>query len=177
MMAAVARLLVVLALCAMASACVSVSELVGPGVADDGSLNGAASETVTVGITHAELGFNPIKNFGFWRHSFAVVRSLESNSGFIAFQAKAGVFSNDAWTMTVWADAPSLDAFIASETHARAIANGYGALRRAEFLRVSLPREQVPKTMDELQALLVASRELPNTASRRYRLLDLSTGY
>ena len=177
MMKVISRLFAVLALCAMASACVSVSELAGPGVTDDGSLNGTATDTVTVGITHAELGLNPIKNFGFWRHSFAVVRSLESNSGFIAFQAKAGVFSNDAWTMTVWADAPSLDAFIASETHARAIANGYGALRRAEFLRVSLPREQVPKTMGELQALLAASRELPNTADRRYRDLDLSNRY
>ena len=171
MMDAISRLLAVLALCAMSSACVSVSELAGPEVADDGSLNGAATDTVTVGITHAELGLNPIKNFGFWRHSFAVVRSLESNAGFIAFQAKAGVFSNDAWTMTVWADAPSLDAFIASETHTRAIASGYGALQRAEFLRVNLPRDQVPKTMDELQALLVASRELPNTADRRYRVL------
>ena len=173
----ISRLLAVLALCALSSACVSVSELAGPGVTDDGSLNGTATDTVTVGITHAELGLNPIKNFGFWRHSFAVVRSLESNSGFIAFQLKAGFLSNEAWTMTVWEDAPSLDAFMASETHARAIANGYGALRRAEFLRVSLPKEQVPKTMDELQALLVASRELPNTADRRYRDLDLSNRY
>ena len=171
MMKVISRLFAVLVLCAISSACVSVSELAGPGVTDDGSLNGAATDTVTVGITHAELGLNPIKNFSFWRHSFAVVRSLESNAGFIAFQTKAGVFSNEAWTMTVWADAPSLDAFIASETHTRAIANGYSALQRAEFLRINLPREQVPKTMDELQALLVASRELPNTADRRYRVL------
>ena len=173
----ISRLLLLLALSSVLSACVSVGELNGPGVGDDGSLHGEASETVMVGVTHAELGLNPIKNFSFWRHSFAVVSSLEDNSGFIAFQAKAGVFSGDAWTMTVWADEPSLNAFIASETHTKAIASGYGALQAAEFLRISLPKDQVPKDMDELQALLAASRELPNVEGRRYRRLDLSNSY
>ena len=102
--------------------------------------------TVYVGLTHAVLRDDRRSRALFWDYVERVEDSLPQNEGFLGFSKRVTVFGNDAWTMTVWTDEASMNAFVRSDAHAGAIRNAYGALESAHFARVEIPAEDAPLT-------------------------------
>ena len=130
---------------------------------------GAATEndTVLVVLTHAELAEGTEDASTFWSNVSAVADSLDGRPGFVGYRLRRELFGRNSWTMTVWADAASLDAFVQGDIHQTAIREGWPALARARFARVTLPRSEIPISWEQVEALLDATgREYVNNQHR-----------
>jgi heme-degrading monooxygenase HmoA len=121
----------------------------GPGYSrSEGVTLPGAGETVVVAVTHAVVDNS--KRGPFDEGTRRVDESLSSLDGFIGRSLRIHLFGNEAWTMTVWRDEESLDAFVASTTHRRAIRDGMPALKSARFLRFRIPTREVPPSWGDV---------------------------
>lgn len=109
----------------------------------------ASGDTVIVAITEARLGDDAAQRRAFWTHVERVEATLEGRPGFLGFSKRTEVFGDLSWTMTAWADEASLDAFVRSETHQTAIAEAYGGLEGARFVRFTMSRAALPPPWSE----------------------------
>ncbi len=105
-------------------------------------------DTVVVGVTHAVL--DPDNRRAFDEHTRRVVRSLPELDGYIGHSLRTRVLGHEVWTMTVWKDDASLNAFVRASTHRTAIREGLSGVRQAQFLRMEIPVDQVPPTWDDI---------------------------
>lgn len=139
------------ALVPLVSACVVATPFRGPGVeamARDGE------RPVLVALTMVELGPDRAARARFWDHVWRVTASLEDRPGFIGHSVRREVFGRRAWTMTVWRDEASLEAFVTGDEHRAAISEGYAAVTRTAFWRRALPGAEVPLSWPAAEALL-----------------------
>lgn len=109
-------------------------------------------ETVTVGITHAVLDGKTRAAFDDYTNR--TIASLPKNDGFIGHSARTRLFGNEVWTMTAWRNEAALEAFSVSPTHLAAIREGLSAVNQAQFLRMQVPKDQVPPSWDDVLARL-----------------------
>jgi heme-degrading monooxygenase HmoA len=130
------------------SACSVSTPFEGPGEAV------ATGQTVYVGLTYAVLQSGQEPRSLFFDYVEQVEESLPRNPGFLGFSKRVKLFGNEAWTMTVWNSEESLDAFVRSETHLRAIRNAFGALESSRFARVEVSAEAAPLSWSEALRVL-----------------------
>ena len=113
-------------------------------------------QTVVVALTHAVVG-DSRRNFD--RGVEGVVDSLESQPGLIGYSLRRELLGNEAWTLTVWRDEASLDAFVRSPAHRQAIQNGMGDITTASFRRIELPAAKIPIDWESALEYLAAPQK------------------
>lgn len=106
------------------------------------------SKTVMIGITHAIVDGKNRKQFD--KHTRLVIKSLPQHDGYVGHRVRTRIFGNEVWTMTVWQDERSLDAFVRAPIHREAIKQGLGGVKSAQFLRFEYPAADVPPSWDEV---------------------------
>lgn len=109
-------------------------------------------DTVTVGLTNATLDGSRRRAFD--DYTQRVVASLPGTPGYIGHSIRTRVLGNEVWTMTVWKDEASLDAFVRSPTHREAIRLGMPAVASAKFHRYTIPVGEVPPSWSDVMAVL-----------------------
>ena len=98
-------------------------------------------QTVIVALTHAVLG-DSRRHFD--QGVDRVVASLDQQPGLIGYSLRKELFGNEAWTLTVWRDTASLEAFVRSGAHRQAMQTGSAELAAASFRRVEVPAAEIP---------------------------------
>lgn len=126
----------------------------GPGYDSRAGKVVAPGETLYMAVTHAKLGPSFWDNIKFVRLSARVVNELDNNPGFVGYSLDGSLLEGDLYTMTVWQDEESLDAFVKSPVHAQAMREGWGALADASFVRIPVKHEAVPMAWDDAKVLL-----------------------
>ena len=116
-------------------------------------------ETVYVGLTLAVLKNDRKLQSVFWSNVRKVEASLYQRKGFIGYSKRTRLLGNRAWTMTVWTDEASLEDFVQSDVHQRAIRESMGALESAAFARIEIKPEEIPISWDRAIALLEKQNE------------------
>ena len=125
--------------------------------ADAPSATANETETVVVGLTHAVYKRDWKSRRTFWRHVASVEASLSGQSGFVGSSIRRQLFGNSAWTMTVWTDEASLNAFVNSPVHQSAIRSAWHTLEDANFSRLEIPRDQIPLDWSKAIDLVAAT--------------------
>ena len=115
-------------------------------------------QVVVVAITHAVIKEDAHARARFFDHVATVEESLPANEGFIGFSKRRRVLGNEAWTMTVWTDEDSLNAFMHSPAHLAAIRTTGEVLEAAHFGRVSVRADALPLTWEQGLEILQNSR-------------------
>ena len=103
---------------------------------------------VVVGITHVLLGDDEEKNELFWEKADSVIASLSNQQGYLGHRIRKKLFSNEAWTMTVWKNSSSLNEFVRSDIHSGAIRDGLSAVKQARSVRFTALRFDIPLSWD-----------------------------
>lgn len=118
-----------------------------------------SSDAVIVAITEATLGDDAAQRRAFWANVERVDASLPTRDGFLGVSKRTELFGDRVWTMTVWEDEASLDAFVRSDVHQTAIAEAYGGLDGARFVRFEVTLGAVPVAWsDAIERLTTSGR-------------------
>ncbi len=126
------------------SGCEIATPFRGPGYDAKTGVRNEHARTLLVAVTKAELHDERSLRTRFWNHVDKVEKSLEGRPGFIGFSKRQELFGDQAWTMTVWTDEASLDAFVGSSDHQAAMAEASYLLKSARFVRFQIDRSEVP---------------------------------
>lgn len=144
----------ILLMATLTTSCVVSTSFSGPGYDSKKGTVISSSDTVVVGLTHAVLGNDSKKNALFWKNIKRVVASLPSQPGFIGYRLRREIGGKNAWTMTVWQDEASLQHFVASEVHQRAIREGFGALAGNRLAHITVDKKEIPLSWDRAEEIL-----------------------
>ncbi len=158
--------LILLILLVNLSACKVSTPLTAPAGDPSGTWEGEGG--VTIGLTLAITGKDRAQNKVFWHHVKTVQQSLAdgNHTGLIGFSIRREIFGHRAWTMTVWKDGESLDAFVMSEVHQKAMEGGSEALTGSSFARIIYPGDRLPLSWEEAEGLLEREGRHYGTAHR-----------
>lgn len=126
------------------TSCALATPFSGPGRTPDGG-------PVFVAVTNAVL--HPDKRRAFDEHTRRVIASLPAHDGYLGHSVRGRVMGHEVWTITVWRDEESLDAFVESPVHRTAIREGLGGVRTAKFLRFEWPGDRPPSWAEILRRL------------------------
>lgn len=107
-------------------------------------LNLSEDRPVVLVVSEANIQGNPWTQILFWKNTSAVNRDLDNNKGFLGGSIRRQLFGSRAWTMTVWLDEDSLENFIYSPVHDKAIQESKSALKRTNFYRREILWKEVP---------------------------------
>ncbi|MEL6607194.1 MAG: hypothetical protein AAFP88_03020 [Bacteroidota bacterium] len=115
-------------------------------------------DLVVVGLTKAVRGKDARKNRLFWNNTKAVIDSLKrgEHPGLLGHAVRVEILGKASWTMTVWKDEESLNNFVRSPIHQKAIREGFAALQDANFARVKRALKDIPLSWAEVEAILTA---------------------
>ncbi len=139
--------------CVAGAGCAVSSPFRGPGVSRwSGRLNLDPEQSVVVAWTQARL--DPDRRKSFDQATHRVFRELGSQPGLLGYSVRTRIGAAEVWTMTVWMDEASLDAFLASKLHRSAIRDGRGSLVGGRTLRRSFPAAKVPLPWAMAEGLL-----------------------
>jgi len=101
----------------------------------------------------ALLSFLPLKSF--WRlPAFAlgtarVIKQLSTAQGLIAYSLLARPMTNNFWTLSVWEDGASLEAFIQHPPHVRLMTSLTPHMRKTKFVRWTVKGSELPLAWDD----------------------------
>lgn len=112
---------------------------------------------VVVSVTHIVLKNDSQARARFWEAERLVDSSLRGQPGLIGYTKRLEVFGDEAWTMSVWADPESVNAFMRSAAHRTAMARAQDSYVDARFVRASIPGHRFPLPWDEVLTLLERS--------------------
>ncbi|MFM9957673.1 MAG: antibiotic biosynthesis monooxygenase family protein [Phycisphaerales bacterium] len=122
----------------------------GKGLRRQGGVGSEVTEKpVVFGVTN--VIFDRRKRSVFLEHTQRVRDSLPEQPGYLASALRIVLMGNEAWTMTAWDDATSLDAMVASPIHREAVRQGMPAVVRARFLRFQWPPGGEPPSWREIR--------------------------
>ena len=115
-------------------------------------------DLVVVGLTKAVRGKDARKNKLFWDNTMAVIDSLKrgEHPGLLGHAVRVEILGKASWTMTVWKDEESLNNFVRSPIHQKAIREGFAALKDAKFARVKRAVKDIPLSWTEVETILTA---------------------
>jgi heme-degrading monooxygenase HmoA len=118
------------------------------------------NQKVILVITHAKL--DKTKNTSlFWRNVDTVKKDILEKPGFIGFSIRRKLFGDEVWTMSAWEDETSLENFIYTHSHEKAIEQSSDTLELNHSVRIELPRKMIPIPWEE------AERELEKKISKK----------
>lgn len=109
---------------------------------------------VTVALTEVDISGSYSVKSVFWDRVGSVRSSLESNPGFLGGSIRREIFGSRAWTMTIWKDEQSLENFVESREHERAMKEGGPAVRKAKFYRGKKMWKEIPLSWDIAEQLI-----------------------
>jgi quinol monooxygenase YgiN len=89
---------------------------------------------------------------GFLRDTLAIRQQLGATSGLIGYSLDAELARRTFWTFSVWADQASLDAFAATDPHARIIRRLRPLMAPTRFSTTRLTGANIPTTWVERKA-------------------------
>lgn len=115
---------------------------------------GVCKGSAVVSVTEARVRPDAESRAVFWRNVWAVADSLPSQSGLIGYSVRREPLGDTAWTMTLWADEPSLLGFMYSGRHKTAMAEANGATASMRFARFTRDCTLGPPSWDEALARL-----------------------
>jgi heme-degrading monooxygenase HmoA len=107
------------------------------------------NQKIILSITEAHTSGSIFDRFTFWRRVSDVRNDLDNNQGYLGGAIRREIFGSKAWTMTAWVDEQSLEDFVLSREHDRAIKEGSKALAKANFYRKEMEWRQVPLSWEE----------------------------
>ena len=134
--------------------CAIATPFEGPGFDREKGVTLEGPDRVVVAITKAVLQGDSSERSGFWTNVRRVEASLESRQGLIGYSLRRQLFGSTAWTMTVWIDEASLDAFVGSSVHQTAIEQSLPALSQTGFARFEMERDDIPLPWDRAVEIL-----------------------
>lgn len=105
-------------------------------------------ERVLVAVTHAELGLG--HRLAFFSASRGVLDGLDGQRGLVGYSVRSRIFAQEVWTVTIWSDEASLQAFVRSPAHMQAMRAGQPALRTMQYHRFELPVSELPLGWDRV---------------------------
>ena len=140
----------------------------GPGTSPD--------DPVVVGLTYVVVGKDKKRAKTFWSHVWNVKEAMQDQPGFLGAAVRRKVFGKEAWTLSVWEDDQSVDAFVGSSYHRKAMKEGWPALTTARFARIQVTRSEIPISWKRAEQILAergrayvdrrkGKRAYPNTKS------------
>ena len=132
-----------LALCFI-SGCDVATPFRGSGYQSEAGVTIGEGDELIVAITNAELSEDDQLRSVFWGYVKKVERSLDGRSGFVGYSKRAELLGSEVWTMTVWTDKASLEAFVRSDEHQAAIREALPALSSVRFARFEVGRAEIP---------------------------------
>jgi len=109
---------------------------------------------VVVALTEVETKGSIFEQITFWKRVSSVRSSLEDNQGYLGGSIRRQLFGNRAWTMTVWENEDSLENFVDSREHERAMKEGAPAVEANRFYRIRKPWKDVPIKWEEVETLI-----------------------
>jgi hypothetical protein len=115
---------------------------------------GALGDQAIAVVTHAVLVDDPGLRRLFWRHTEAVDAALPAQPGYLGHSKRTTLGGGEAWTLTVWSDRRTLEAFVETTVHVTAINEAMKALVRARFARFPVAADEVPPSWRRALAAL-----------------------
>lgn len=111
------------------------------------------NQVVIVGLTYAAIKKDQKKHV-FWDNVESIIKSLDDQPGFLGYSVRRGLLGNEAWTMTVWKDKNSLQSFISSDAHVKAMKEGSTVIKKASFHNFKTEVKNIPISWKEAINLL-----------------------
>ena len=146
-----------MAAAAALTGCIVDTPFRGPGYDPNTGVTVQSVDTFIVAVTNAQLRDDWRLRSRFWDHVEKVEETLNGRPGFVGFSKRTELFGDQAWTMTVWTDEASLDAFVASAVHQTAIEQAMPSLTAARFARLEVGRSELPVSWDRALGQLKAN--------------------
>lgn len=125
----------------------------GPGYdAERGVIHPDATEKVLVTVTRGDI--QPGGGKDFTRELNAVLDSMNQQDGLIGYSVRKQLIGSRVWTMSVWIDRASMERFVYSPAHRKAIVDG--GIPRESFVTVTTLVEavRIPLTWPEAERML-----------------------
>jgi len=112
------------------------------------------NQEVIVVVTHAILKETSEKKSTFWSYVTQIENSLNEHDGFIGFSKRRTLLGDEAWTLTVWKDVASLNKFVRSKIHQRAIQEAMPSLNSMRFTRFTTSAKKLPVPWEQALKVL-----------------------
>ena len=137
--------------------CKVSTPLSGPGYDSEKGVTVIGNDKLTIGLTYVYIGDDRELNKSFWTNVKKVTSYLETSpTGFIAYSIRKEIVGNQAWTMTVWESEESLNAFVRSDVHQKAITESRDALQKVGFVRFEIDKEEIPISWNKAETIMEA---------------------
>lgn len=134
--------------------CAAATPFKGPGYDRREGVTLVTDRPLVVALTEARLKPDRNDRQLFWREVRAVEASLANQPGLVGYSLRTRILGSDVWTMTIWTDEKSLDAFVRGDAHGRAISQSDRALELVRFARLRLGPAEVPLPWDRAIEIL-----------------------
>jgi len=109
---------------------------------------------VVLSITYIEINKSSSELSKFWEHVFSIRNKMNENPGVLGVSIRKSIFSNKAWTMTIWEDESSLENFVEGERHRTAIKEGRTTILKTKFYRNTIKYSELPISWDYAERLV-----------------------
>jgi quinol monooxygenase YgiN len=119
-----------------------------------GQVRPEVAPTVLLAVTGGRV--DPGRRADFGRQLRAVLEALPASDGLVGYAVRRELFGRRIWTLSVWQDEASLDRFLASPAHMRAVREGGVPRDAVTFASVSIPTALLPISWEQAQRLLDA---------------------
>jgi quinol monooxygenase YgiN len=125
----------------------------GPGYdATRGVVHPDANKQVYFAITRGDIAAGSRANFS--EQLRAVLDTMGEHDGLVGYAVRRELFGSRVWTMSAWVDQASMERFVRSEAHRKAVAQG--GIPRSSFIAAfsHVDVERVPITWTDAERLL-----------------------
>ena len=109
---------------------------------------------VILSITYIEINKSSSELSKFWEHVFSIKNKMNENPGVLGVSIRKSIFSNKAWTMTIWEDESSLENFVEGERHRTAIKEGKTTILKTKFYRNTIKYSELPISWENPERLV-----------------------
>lgn len=101
-------------------------------------------------VTHARLGQQGHGEF--YRQTGKVLDSMKGQPGLIGHSIRRTIGGDKAWTMTIWEDEASINAFVRGAAHRTAVRRSNASMTDIDFHRFTIPASQAPLSWKQVFA-------------------------
>jgi len=125
----------------------------GPGYdSERGVVHPKAGSRVVAVITRGDI--KPGEGNRFASALRTILHTMSEQDGLVGYSVRKSLFGSRVWTMSVWVDRASVERFVRSPAHAKAMAEG--SIQNASFIAayVQIDTSRVPLTWSEAERML-----------------------
>ena len=148
------KVLVTLASTVALGGCVLATPFEGPGFSKRGGPAPDLEGPLVASVTYAVISDEGDNRKVFFDYVEKVEAALVDQPGLVAYSRRADFLGNEAWTLTVWRDRESLQAFVNGGEHRRALKEAWDTFDDAKFARLEVQPDELPLSWDRALAAL-----------------------